>query len=134
MDSLNTRHARAATVGYGEIVPASALSRIVVLCFVFFFLCTIPYQIGALYARLDPGTVPLASISNPIPLLLYTYTHRQADGGDLVPLHVPHQQLPTAARHGAHRRLGARHLPRFSEVKKGHALYDPVWLASRTSE
>lgn len=47
--------ARAATVGYGEIVPASALSRIVVLCFVFFFLCTIPYQIGVYHDRRTLG-------------------------------------------------------------------------------
>ena len=33
-------------MGYGDIVPSSTLSRCVVIGCVFFFLCTIPYQIG----------------------------------------------------------------------------------------
>ena len=54
---------------YGDIVPSSTLSRVVVLACVFFFLATIPYQIGAraLLRRIVPHhTEPHPILSVPL--------------------------------------------------------------------
>lgn len=107
---------------YGDIVPSSTLSRVVVLACVFFFLATIPYQIGTRCR--DDATCMCTTLCIPLQthrrrgsLCYPTHTHlpptpqhqtppkkRQAHGGafDALSLLLPLHVLPPGPRHGAH--------------------------------